>query len=439
MENAPALSYEESQPRPIHRKLMKGTFMGMIADGYVLGIVGISISYATKPLGLTDFWLGVIGSMSMFGIFFGSLIGGILCDRIGRRPVFLYILPITLLLSLWQFFLDDPLLLSCARFLLGMAVGIDYSVGITLLNEWAPTKKKAFYLAWLLVVWTVGYCIAYMVGFCIDMCASGLGDNAWRYIISTSAIPALLGILLRFNSPESPKWLSIRGRSKEALDLIHRYIGPEYGEAAREEAAVSASWFALFSPKQWRKTLVSGIFFFAQVLPFFAISIFIPMVLEALNFESPHASGVLYNIFTLVGVLIGVPLVSLLSRRFFLQFTFLGSAAALAVLILWKSMPPAAAIVVVSAFALIISLSITLEFLYPAELFPTELRGSGVGLTITISRFGAGGGTFLLPVISGAWGMDAALWVCFATLIFGAVICQMWAPETNPRYMRKGS
>lgn len=429
------VSYEDAPCCAVHKKIAAGTFMGQISDGYTLGIVGIALSYAVKPLGLSSFWMGLIGAGSMFGIFFGSLIAGVVADKIGRKPLYSLTMILMILLSLSQYFLSDPAAIATVRFLLGVVIGTDYTAGIALLNEWAPARKKASYLAWLLVFWTIGYCIAYIVGFFMD----GLGDNGWRWVLCTSAVPALLGLLLRTGSPESPKWLMAKGRVQDGLDLIHRFIGASYGPAHEEEKPASASWFALFSAKQWRKTIVSGVFFFAQVLPFFSISIFLPLVLGELKITNPTATGVLYNVFTIAGVLLGTPLVSVVTRRSFLIGTFYLSAALLVVLILWQNMPPVLGLVIVSALAVVLAISIVAEFLYPPELFPTELRASGVGLTIAISRFGAGGGTFLLPIISENFGIQAALWVCFGTLIFGGLICQMWAPETNPKFVKQGT
>lgn len=430
------VSYEDAPCCAVHKKIAAGTFMGQISDGYTLGIVGIALSYAVKPLGLSSFWMGLIGAGSMFGIFFGSLIAGVVADKIGRKPLYSLTMILMILLSLSQYFLSDPAAIATVRFLLGVVIGTDYTAGIALLNEWAPARKKASYLAWLLVFWTIGYCIAYIVGFFMD----GLGDNGWRWVLCTSAVPALLGLLLRTGSPELPKWLMAKGRVQDGLDLIHRFIGASYGPAHEEEKPASASWFALFSAKQWRKTIVSGVFFFAQVLPFFSISIFLPLVLGELKITNPTATGVLYNVFTIAGVLLpGTPLVSVVTRRSFLIGTFYLSAALLVVLILWQNMPPVLGLVIVSALAVVLAISIVAEFLYPPELFPTELRASGVGLTIAISRFGAGGGTFLLPIISENFGIQAALWVCFGTLIFGGLICQMWAPETNPKFVKQGT
>lgn len=171
----------------------------------------------------------------------------------------------------------------------------------------------------------------------------------------------------------------------------------------------------------------------AQVLPFFAISIFLPLVLTKMNIQNPNASGVLYNVFTLIGVLVGLWIYGIATRRAYLLWTFYVSAAILTVMILWTSMSPLVALIMITAFALVLAASIVPEFSYPAELFPTELRGSGVGLTIAISRFGAGGGTFLLPIVSEQFGIHMALWCCVITLLFGGIICHMWAPETSGR------
>ena len=71
MSGARQISFEDAPFSAIHKKITAGTFMGQISDGYTLGIVGISLNYAMEPLGLTSFWMGLIGAGSMFGIFFG--------------------------------------------------------------------------------------------------------------------------------------------------------------------------------------------------------------------------------------------------------------------------------------------------------------------------------------------------------------------------------
>jgi putative MFS transporter len=68
---------------------------------------------------------------------------------------------------------------------------------------------------------------------------------------------------------------------------------------------------------------------------------------------------------------------------------------------------------------------------YLPELFPTDLRASGIGLAIAASRTGSAISTFLLPIIVAAYGVRTALGACVAILAAGAVICRRWAPETR--------
>ena len=53
------ISFDDAPFSPVHKKIAVGTFMGQICDGYILGIVGIALSYATGVLGLDSYWMGL--------------------------------------------------------------------------------------------------------------------------------------------------------------------------------------------------------------------------------------------------------------------------------------------------------------------------------------------------------------------------------------------
>ncbi|MFA7165567.1 MAG: MFS transporter [Desulfoplanes sp.] len=433
------ISFEDAPFFPIHKKVAVGTFMGQVCDGYVLGIVGIALTYATGPLGLDGYWMGLVGAGALFGILLGSLLTGIVIDRLGRRAAYAFVTAFTLILSVGQFFISDPKLLVAARFLLGMCVGADYTVGVALLSEWTPEKIRTKMMSWLMAAWIFGYIISYFTGLLIASVGGDMGENGWRWIISSSAIIALVTLIVRLGTPESPAFLVSKKRVDEALVLVHKHLGTNYALPVEKEKGKSASFFRLFSPELWRNTLTSGTFFLCQVLPFFAISIFLPVVVKGLHLGNPNASGMIYNGSMMLGVLIGIMIADKISRRGFLLWTFYGAAAILTVMTAWQSMPPALGIVLLGAFATVLSISIVAEWLYPPELFPTELRGSGVGLTIAISRIGAGMGTWMLPVVMEQSGVTVTLGCCIATLVIGGLVCQFLAPETSPKFIKRMS
>ena len=77
----------------------------------------------------------------------------------------------------------------------------------------------------------------------------------------------------------------------------------------------------------------------------------LPLVLTKMNIQNPNASGVLYNVFTLIGVLVGLWIYGIATRRAYLLWTFYVSAAILTVMILWTSMSPLVALIMITAFA----------------------------------------------------------------------------------------
>jgi putative MFS transporter len=72
-----------------------------------------------------------------------------------------------------------------------------------------------------------------------------------------------------------------------------------------------------------------------------------------------------------------------------------------------------------------------LTLVYPAELFPTEIRGTGVGVTTAVSRIGSAIGTFLLPVSVSSWGMGPSMIAMSVILLIGTIVSIAWAPETK--------
>jgi putative MFS transporter len=88
-------------------------------------------------------------------------------------------------------------------------------------------------------------------------------------------------------------------------------------------------------------------------------------------------------------------------------------------------------VILFAIFAGILSAASVLVYVYLPELFPTDLRASGIGLASAASRIGAAISTFLLPLVVSAYGIRTALGACAVVLALGAFICHRWAPETQ--------
>jgi MFS family permease len=83
-------------------------------------------------------------------------------------------------------FATTPEQLIGLRILIGIGLGGDYSVGHTLLAEFAPRRHRGILLGAFSVVWTIGYVLASLAGHHF------ISENpdAWRWLLASSALPA---------------------------------------------------------------------------------------------------------------------------------------------------------------------------------------------------------------------------------------------------------
>jgi MFS transporter, putative metabolite transport protein len=423
------LAYDEVPTTRFHVLVAVAAAGGQFSDGYALGTIGIALSLARGSLHLGALWLGALGSASLAGLFFGSLLLAPLSDRIGRRPLFVPTMAAFVVLSMLQWFATGPWQLLSLRLLLGLTLGVDYVVGCALVAEFSPRRTRGRLLALLVVMWSAGYTLAFIMGALLK----STGPDAWRWILASSAIPAGFIFLLRLNIPESPLWLIRRGRTAEAWRVIQCHIGRnvQLPAVAPVHEAMGAEWAELFSPRYRGRTAIGAIFFTAQVIPYFALGTFIPIVFRALGITSAYASGAVFNVFMLIGSGFGLWLIDRLTRRQYLVGTFYISALTLSFLVVARTASPVTMIAASAMFAFVLAAATSLVFVYLPELFPTRLRASGIGIATAASRIGSACGTFLLPLCLNEMGVRPTLGLCVGILLTGGMICHLFAPETQ--------
>jgi putative MFS transporter len=421
------IAYEDAPFRPFHARLVAAGTGGQLADGFSLGIIGIALSLAIGPLHLDIWWIATLGAASLVGLFVGCLVAGTVTDAIGRRKIFAWDMLVFAGLSAAQFFVQSPAELLILRTLLGVALGADYVVSKSLIFEFSPIRIRGRLLSVLSVAWAAGYVAAYCVGYLLR----DIEHDAWRWTLLSSAVPSLLIFWFRLRVPESPLWLVGKGRIAEARAIIDRHIGRDVALPLITPRADGSGMRSLFAHPYRRNVAVGCIFYTCQVIPFFAIGTYLPSVLKSLGVHDGYTSGLIFNALLMIGAIFGLLIVDRIARRTFLIGSFLIMSALLALLVLWSGMPPILIVPLFAAFAFILAASVNLEFVYPPELFPTELRATGVGLVVACSRFGSAFSTFALPLVVERLGIYFALGTCVIVMLFAAITCFLWAPETR--------
>ncbi|BDY00672.1 hypothetical protein HMPREF1301_00466 [Propionibacterium sp. KPL2005] len=375
---------------------------------------------------------GLVGAASLLGIFIGAPLFGYLTDKFGRQKMFMVDIISFIVIGVAQAFVTGGVSLAILRFLLGMAIGAEYSIGAPMLSEFAPARERGSKLAFLELCWRIGFLIAVLLGYALLW----LGVS-WKWILATSAIPALVVLGLRIGLPESPRWLLRHGREAEAREIVEKHMGPEFFEA--EESIGEDGYRKLFRKGQLRRTVFVCIFWTCIVTPYFAIFTYAPKVLESLNVKSQATGTILSNTVGAVGALIGLLAIDRIGRRRMLIGPFWVQMVVLLVVGLWTNAPSWVLVLGLAVFALVNSYSDILTAVYPSEIFDTDIRSSGVGLGSAMSRIGAFLGTYLLPIGMGTIGIKWCMVIAAGLCVIGAVTGQFMAPETMNRSLTRTS
>lgn len=152
---------------------------------------------------------------------------------------------------------------------------------------------------------------------------------------------------------------------------------------------------------------------------------------SSLGFKDPKVSIIAANAVAFLGALAGMLVIERVGRRRLLLASFWVMVVTMGVIGGWGSAPVAILLICFVAFAFFNAISGDLTGVYPAEIFPSELRGSGVRFAAAMSRIGAAGGTFLLPIGIKHLGIGASLLIAAAVCAIGLAVTYLWAPETT--------
>ncbi|HEY3687607.1 MAG TPA: MFS transporter [Streptosporangiaceae bacterium] len=416
-----------------HRRIVAVAMGGPFCDGYLLGIIAVALPLLTPDLGVDELGTGLIASSVLVGVFVGGAVFGPITDRIGRHLMYMLNLLAFVIGSVLQFFVHEPWQLIALRLFVGIAIGADYPIASALTTELVPKKLRGPALSGLVLAWWVGYGISFYVGWLLQSAPDG-----WRWMLASGAVPAVAFMLMRRGIPESPRWLAARGELDKARAVVHKYFGADVdtSELGTENAAVRrgsgmANLVEIFRRGYAVPVIFCSAFWICQVAPAFALRSFQPQMLKAFGVDSTFGGSAIVTSIAVVGIALGLAVVNRMGRRPLLIGSFVGMVLALGALIVF---PPHLAVLVIglfAAFQFFEAAASGLQFVYPSELFPTDLRATGVGIATAMSRVGSAASTFLLPAATAGLGIGGTLTVGLVITAIGLVVSVALAPETK--------
>ncbi|BAP43197.1 major facilitator superfamily transporter [Pseudomonas sp. StFLB209] len=428
----PHTSIEDVPLNSFHKLLTVRSGGGSFVDGYVLSIIGVCMLQMTAALGLSAFWQGMIAASALIGIFFGGFFGGWLTDRFGRKRIFFVGPTLFVLASVAQLWVESEVTLFLLRFMIGVAVGIEYPVATSLLVEFLPKKYRGPRLATLTILWFAGAATAYLSG---DFILRHGGEDGWRLVLSSSAIIGAALFVVRLGTPESPRWLLGKGRPGEAEAIIKQVYGPDFSlqNLPEQPKEKKLSVLSLLHSGYGKRMLFVAMFWSCSVIPVFAVYAFAPTVLAALNLKGDWAAfgSIIITFLFVIGCIIATNLINSMGRRSMLIYSFLLSGIALLGLAAFHDASQVLILTLFGAYALFIGGAQVLQLVYPNELFPTEIRACAVGVGTSLSRVGAAVGTWLVPMALDSYGIGFTMYAAAAVTLVGLLFSLALAPETR--------
>jgi putative MFS transporter len=437
---------DNAKMNSLHKKITALSVGGTFLDGYDISIISVALIVMSKPVyGLnTDFGKAMIAASTVIGMLFGAIIFGYITDLYGRRTMYMYDMALFIVLTAAEAFSWNFASLFILRFILGLGLGADYAIGATIIGEFSPVKYRGKLLVTNVLSWFLGAAVASISGFLL----LPLGNQSWRYMFLLGIIPAVIILILRRDVPESARWLTNKGKTKEAADVERELTGTTDNLAIIKRDNKNPLK-ELLSRKYLKSLLFVGIFWFTFDASFYGISIFSPTILELLGLKARMAilGSAVFDMFAILGSVIAILLIDRIGRKGITIIGFSGMVVSLAALgIITFYVPNKSAFITDGAliFAMFLIFYVTeaigpgsTDFVYPIELFPTEDRATAQGFGTSVSRVGAILGITTFPFIVTIYGFSTSLFFFTGLSVIGLLATVFLATETKGKTLEE--
>jgi MFS transporter, SP family, xylose:H+ symportor len=196
-------------------------------------------AYLIESQGLSTLIHGLTTSSALIGCIIGGVISGLLSTRIGRRKSLMIAAGLFFVSALGSSFPEflffekgNPtigllLMFNFYRVIGGIGVGLASAISPMYIGEVAPAKIRGTLVSVNQFAIIFGMLVVYFVnwGIANGKSLEWINSIGWRNMFLSEAIPAALFGILLFFVPETPRYLSLKGRTDEALKVLTKISG----------------------------------------------------------------------------------------------------------------------------------------------------------------------------------------------------------------------
>lgn len=432
-----------------------GSFGGILF-GYDIGVMTGALPFLETDWSLSNATLiGWITSAVMFGAIFGGALSGQLSDKLGRRKMILLSALIFALGSLMSAMVPNlgEYYLIGVRIFLGLAVGAASALVPAYMSEMSPARLRGRLAGINQTMIVSGMLISYVVDFLLK----GLPEAfAWRLMLGSAAIPAIILFAGVLRLPESPRFL-IKNGQLDAARTVLSYIRPAdeidneietIQSTAKTEsvAAKNTSWATLFSGK-YRYLVIAGVGVaaFQQFQGANAIFYYIPLIVQQATGSAASNAlmwPIIQGIILVTGSLVFLWIADKFNRRALLILG--GAVMGLSFLlpaflnVTHLNSNPMLIVVFLSIYVAFYSFTwAPLTWVLIGEVFPLAVRGRVSGLASSFNWIGSFAVGLLFPVMTAAMSQEAVFAIFGVICLLGVAFVRFCVPETKGRTLEE--
>jgi MFS transporter, PHS family, inorganic phosphate transporter len=445
-------SLDDAKINKFQIKTMFVAGMGFFTDAYDLFVIGIVVSLLKTQWNLSTGQVSWLNSATLLASAFGAIIFGRVADILGRKRIYGYEVLILAIGAIASAFAPNYTFLLVSRIVLGVGIGGDYPVSATIMSEYSGKASRGRMVGLVFSMQGLGLVVGPLVA--AILLASGLSENlTWRILLGLGAIPGLAVFYLRRQIHETPRFALAGGAHEEAAAAIADATGTGAGKvaagesAARHPQSVAEGFLNLLQNRRMLVWLIgtAGAWMLLDFC-YYGNSISQPEIIKLAN---PHASELttillqlaIVAVFALPGYAVAILLLDKVGRK---SIQILGFAM-MALMFLLIGVIPAVS-TTLAPFLVLYGISYFFTefgpnmttFIYPAELFPTEVRTTGHGISAGAGKLGAFIGAFLFPdILASHIGLRGAMTICAVVAAAGLLLTAFTLPETRGKTLEE--